>query len=553
MMNIYELFILLIFRQLSYFEFVEYPLNQTAGDSFEIKIVARESNGDTAWYFNDIAYLATSKDGRYRSIFINPNQIYFQRGVGIKKVIVTLAETLSLIVYLPNRPEIRGKTPTIRFNPNYPKKLIILSPAETLASGSTLGKISSLFPIKAGELFPFRVYITDNWFNPTKTIGETVYFKSTDSFAQLPPATPFLGNESIIFQGDLKTQGLQKICVFSKSTNLTGDSSEINVLSNRYKNILLILPGEEIRKGDTTTLPQLKPGKRNSPYPQYVKEPFWVKVFICDSFYNPTTCLGETIRLFSDFSFSYSPEFIFVQDSGFFSVFFDSAGDNQTIWAKSKNYETYRSKLKVLSKTKFLKVFKPETALAGREYEIKVLCLDTNQKPIPFHKVIYKVIKGKGRVSDTLSYTDEEGISQIKFICEYPEVFETDTILIKSDDKEEKIGIDIEIKEEALLEGKIIGFPNPTGIEADSIKLLYYLPIACDVHLLIYDPFGNVILNKKIRKNEIGAQKGVNYFIWDCRDNNHKKVANGLYNIRIIGLTHTQKVFDNTYRFLVVW
>uniref|UniRef100_A0A7V3ZV72 Uncharacterized protein n=1 Tax=candidate division WOR-3 bacterium TaxID=2052148 RepID=A0A7V3ZV72_UNCW3 len=552
-MNIYGLFILLIFRQLSYFEFVEYPLNHTAGDSFEIRIVARESNGDTAWYFNDVAYLATSKDGRYRSIFINPNQIYFQRGIATKKVVVTLAETLSLIVYLPSRPEIKGKTPTIRFNPNYPKKLIILSPAETLASGSTFGKISSPFPIKAGEIFSFRVYITDNWFNPAKTIGETVYFKSTDSFARLPKETPFLGNESIVFQGDLKTKELQKIYVFSKSAYLTADSTEIMVLPNKYRNLLLILPGEEIRKGDTTTLPHLKPGKRNLPSPQYVKEPFLVKVFICDSFYNPTTCPGETVKLFSDFSFSYSPEFIFIQDSGSFFVFFDSAGENQTIWAKSKNYETYRSKLTILSKTKFLKVFKPETAFAGREYEIKVVCLDTNQKPIPFHKVIYKVIKGKGMVYDTLNYTDEEGVSKVKFICEYPEVLETDTILIKSDDKEEKIGIYIEIKDETLLAGKIIGFPNPTGIEADSIKLLYYLPIACDVNLLIYDPFGNIILNKKIRKNEIGAQKGLNYFIWNCRDNNYKKVANGLYNIRIIGVTHTQKVFDNTYRFLVVW
>ncbi|MCM8820264.1 MAG: hypothetical protein NC925_05660, partial [Candidatus Omnitrophica bacterium] len=95
--------------------------------------------------------------------------------------------------------------------------------------------------------------------------------------------------------------------------------------------------------------------------------------------------------------------------------------------------------------------------------------------------------------------------------------------------------------------------PNPTGIETDTIYLMYYLPKACDINLFIYDPFGNIILDKKIKRNETGAQPGVNYFIWNCRDKNNRKVPNGLYNIRIIGITHTKKVFDNNYRILVVW
>ncbi len=548
------LIILLIFQQLSYFEFVEYPEEQIAGDTFLVKIVAFESNGDTCWYFNDIANLATTKDGRYRSVFIYPNQVYFQRGVATQKVVVTLAETLSLIAYVPSRPEIMGRTQTIEFYPNYPKKLIILSPAETLAAGSSFGKISSFpFSIKAGENFSFRVYITDNWFNPTNTTGETVYFKSTDSFASLPTETPFLANESLVFNCNLKTAEKEKIYVLSKTGSLTTDSTEIIVLPNVYNKILLILPGEEIKKGDTTTLTFLKPGKRKLPNPQYVKEPFLVKVYICDTFYNPTNCEGETIKLFSDYPFFYSPDFIAINDSGSFLCSFDSTGENQTIWAEGKYKETYRSKLNILSKTKFFEIFKPDTLLAGKKGEIEVICLDTNQKPIPFHKVVYKVIKGNGQVSDTLDYTDEFGVSRVKFLCQYPNFAETDTILIKSDDKEERIGIYIEAKDTAILKGRIIGFPNPTGIETDSIILMYYLPKACDVNLFIYDPFGNIILEKKIRKDEIGAQSGVNYFIWNCKDKNNKKVPNGLYNIRITGITHTKKIFDNTYRILVVW
>ncbi|MCX7837094.1 MAG: hypothetical protein N2323_03950 [candidate division WOR-3 bacterium] len=548
------LFILLIFQQLSYFEFVEYPEEYTAGDSFLIKIVAFESDGDTCWYFNDMANLATTKDGRFRSVFIYPNQVYFQRGIATQKVMVTLAEELSLMVYLPNRPEIRGITEPIEFYPNYPKRLIILSPVETLASGSSFGKISSFpFSIKAGENLSFRVYITDNWFNPTKVTGETCYLKSTDSFAFLPQWMPFLGNESLIFNCNFKTANKQKIYVLSKTGNLISDSTEVIILPNVYNKILLLLPGEEIRKGDTSTLTFLKPGKRKLPNPQYVKESFLVKVYICDTFYNPTNCNGETIRLFSDYSFSYSPDFIVINDSGSFVCAFDSIGENQTIWAKGRYKETYRSKLNILPKTKYFEIFKPDTLLAGKEGEIEVVCLDTNKKPIPFHKVIYKVIKGNGILSDTLSYTDEFGVSRVRFVCYYPNFGEFDTILIKSDDKKEKIGIYIEAKDTAILKGKIIGFPNPTGIEIDSMILMYYLPQDCDINLFIYDPFGNIILERKIKKNEIGAQRGVNYFIWNCRDKNNRKVPNGLYNIRITGISHTKKVFDNTYRILVVW
>lgn len=549
---------ILLFSQPAFFDFLDYPqMGSRAGDSFYIYVVARKENGEIDTSYNGRALLKTSLDGLWPWSYIYPPLLNFYRGEIRSKAVVTIAdESLSILV---EDGLIRGQTPRILFSPNEPKKLILIVPGETLLPGSPSGKHYSPQPQTAGIPFIGKVSLVDKCFNVVKTRSDTILLSSSDSFASYPSSLPLI-NGKTTFPFLPRTMGLRFITAsdLSDGSILSDISSGFLVRANVYSRLLLLLPGEDFQFGDTTTPTWLNPGKRGKPEPQFVSDSFLVRVFCCDSFYNLTT--GEdTVFLCSDFSFSYNPAPIPIRDSGSAAVVFHFAGENQNIWAVSKKgFETYRSRLNILPKAVYLFVNHADTILAGWPTEISVLVLDGGSEPIPYKRVEFKVLKGNGEMLDSVIITDSLGWGKARFIMPIPNlrdsISERDSILIRADTVERVIGIWVEVFDNEVMRGEIIAIPNPFGsLNQDFTKIIYHLRDNVDTKILIYDPFGNPIYKRTIKKGEMGARRGVNVTTWDGRDEKGNKVASGIYYVRVIGITHTGRIFDNGYRIGVVW
>ncbi len=538
-----------LFAQTVRFDFLDYPQQGgIAGDSFDLRVVAINARGEIDTSYNSRALLKTSRDGVWSYIY--PPVLSFRSGEVRTRAVVTLAESLALIV---TDGEITNQTPSLLFSPGFPKRFLIILPGETLFPGSPLGKYPyppSPTPQTAGIPFSVRVYLVDKNFNIVGTF-DTFAIASSDSFAVHPPFSSLIFGRAT-FQFTPRAKGKRNIVVFSPAFSDT--SSSFDVIPNLYRRLLLLLPGEDFLFGDTASMTWMSPGKRGRALSQFVNDTFRVLVYAVDSFYNPTNGV-DSVYLQSDFSFACTPFPAYLEDSAIISVVFHFSGENQNIWAITKSgLATYRSQLSIVPRAESLYIIHWDTIFAGRETDINVAVFDGAGQPIPYKRVDFRVVKGSGQMLDSVILTDSLGWGKARFICHPANFSERDTIAVKSDTIERRIGIWIEAGAPEVIQGEVIAFPNPFGnLNQDYTNIIYYLPFAVDTKILIYDPFGNPVYSKRIKQGEIGAQKGVNKITWDGRDSQGKKVASGIYYIRVVAIAHTGKVIDKSYTVGVIW
>lgn len=537
----------LIFTQISTLEFNYINSPQTAGDSFDITIVAKTATGDTFRY-NFPGLLKTTRDDFWS--YCEPQLIDFYLGVCRRKVRVSIADTLRLKCEANG---IIGYSNEFVVNPNQPKRLFILCPGESIAPGSPEGKLSQPESQIAGNGFSISVLIVDNWFNPVLSRSDMIYLTCTDSFSQL--ASGNLVNGRKVLPVTLRRAGAHRIIARSDDASIRPDTSvRFDVLPGSFCNLCLLLPGEELLPGDTTTLVYQTPGKTGTPLRQYVKEPFLVRVIPTDACYNRVYSYTEldTVTLTSDFAMTFEPNFAAVIDTACFTVTFDSTGDNQNLWVIGKTFESYRSKVNVEAKTKRIEVSHPDTIRAGAIITIEATLYDANDKIIKGKYTHFAVTSGQGMMLDTTGLTDTAGTIKARFVCSGANSNEMDSITICADDFSHNIGIFIE-GDATVLAGKPIAFPNPFGYNQDRTEIQYFLPTSCDITMAIYDPFGNLVKTEKFRPGEEGAKNGINKIFWDGRNGKGKKVANGIYVFKVWGTIYTGKVFDKELRIAVIW
>ncbi|RKX71704.1 hypothetical protein DRP53_00530 [candidate division WOR-3 bacterium] len=538
--------------QLDHFDF-EFPtgLTQVAGIEFPIIIVAIDNQGDTFRYNFD-ADLTTTFGSRY----ISPTSVRFYNGVCDTNITVTLSDTLRVIC---SSMGVTDTSARLTVKPNIASHLLLLTPGETHDPGIPPGKYGNPNSHYAGEDFTCTVLLTDDWFNRVGSgNNDSIFFSSTDQFA--PQITARMTGDSLDFTFHFRTSGSQELYIYDKNPQISGDTSRpIMVLFGNYTQLLLLLPGEDSLPGDTTTWIPNTPGKSGAPYPQYMGEGFPVRVLACDSFWNLNTGMNNyQIEIRSDFWCHVYPP-VAVMSNGvarFDSVVFDSSGENQNLWAVDLNTgrESYRCNINILARARHIEAYPDsDTITAGHITPIYAKVLDIHGKPLWDRAVYFEVVSGHGEMLDTLKSTDTSGIAIARFFASTPYVDEFDTIRIRSDTAETLISIYVQVPESLVIKGKIVAFPNPLTSSSREVVLLYYLPSACNVKILIYDTFGNPVRKWELAPGEEGARMGVNRFIWDGKDAHKRRVASGAYIVRIIGYSHTETPFNQTVKVGVVW
>jgi len=323
------------------------------------------------------------------------------------------------------------------------------------------------------------------------------------------------------------------------------------VHANDFSRLLLLLPGETHLPGDKATKTCHSPGKSGEPSVQSLLEPFPVTVYACDRCWNRVTGPGSTITLDSDFSFDFTPqEGVALEDSAVFSVKFNASGPNQNVWAvnQANGNTSYRSQVDIRPLATQIQVWAPDTVLAGRTAWIYTLLSDANSEPITAAVCRFAVVGGSGIMLDTALLTDTLGRATARFVCSADRGAETDTIKIVADTTEY-----IEIYVERPDDDTIAAFPNPFGFNQESGEIHYYLQRSGNTSVIIYDPFGNEVKSwGPFSENQEGGRSGINRLWWDGRNNQGRRVANGMYIIQVLSTLHTGTNFKATYRIGVV-
>ncbi|MEO0077466.1 MAG: hypothetical protein ABIK86_00500 [candidate division WOR-3 bacterium] len=544
---------LLLVAQLNSFEFTEIQSPQYAGTKFKLTIIARNPAGGI-YPFNGNALLSTTRDDYWS--YIRPNVITFANGIWSDSVIITLAESLALRCTEPSR-QISDTSNRTQVLSGPPSRLLVILPGEVAAPGSPSGRLPrEPDPHTAGDSFAFSVSLTDTWFNPVRFRSDSVYFSATDSFAILPPGGS-LTNGSASFGTAFRTAGDHRL-VARPASGLPfrpDTSTTFTINAGNFGRLLLLLPGERHLPGDTASQPWQTPGKSGQPYAQFVREPFTATLYACDRCWNRVIGPGDEVVLMSDFSFSATPGQIELRDSAVFSLEFNTAGPNQNVWAQELGgrYESYRTQLEIKARGRQLEIAAPDTVRAGETAYIRVRVLDANGLPVVATLCRFSVIRGSGDMLDPALLTDTLGFCSSRFLCTRARFAEHDTIRISSGTVDSFPGIYVQIPDSAILKGEIIAVPNPFGFNSQGCEIFYYLQRSSPVTVAIYDPFGSEVITWRFSPGQPGALSGVNKVIWDGRNRQGRRVANGIYVVHVLGQLHTGTTFSNTYRLGVAW
>ncbi len=526
---------------LTSFEWQAITSPQYAGESIGVVILAKDENGNS-YPFNGTALLSTTLGDP----FVYPAYVEFSNGVCNKKVIVTIAESLALRC---SKDTASGTSDVFEVLPGVSNRLMVILPGEQLAPGVPGGHAGYPDDQTAGDTFSFQVYLTDEWFNQINQRDDSVYLSSDDRFGQLP-AGGLLSNGAGSFTGVLRAAGPRHIFARLVKSLRTDTSSAVNVIPGPYRYMLLVAPGEILMPGDTAPLEYL-PGKGGSPDPQYLRQPFSVTVYACDSFWNPRAGPGDTISLLSGKAGFCTPALAELDDSVRFSFQFDLRGENRPLWVRDSmtGAESYITYLNVRARGARLEIIAPDTVRSGETAQVVILVRDVNGDPIPAALVQTSVVEGSGTMLEPALLTDTIGYTTAHFVCTPSPASEQDSVRITSGNAETVIGIFVK-----HLSDSLFAFPNPFGsINQDRTLIFYTLRRAVSVKVRIYDPFGNEVWSRRFRQNEQGGKSGDNVIYWDGTNNQGHRVASGIYVLQVVGSLHTGIDFKGAYRIGVIW
>ncbi len=531
--------------RLASFEWQNIPSPQYVGESFRVRVLARDENG-ALYDYDGTAFLSTSLGA-----YVVPAVVQFFNGVCDTSAIVTLADDLSLRCF---NDSASGLSNEIEVAAGAPARLVTILPGEQLVPGIARGRTGSPAGHTAGDVFPFQVYLTDEWFNQVNLSGDSVYFGSDDRFGRLPAAGE-LANGAGSFTASLRTAGQRHLFASPAPGEplLPDTSSAVDVAAGPFTRMLLVAPGETPLPGDTTSGVGNTPGKAGTPDPQYLATPFDVTVYACDACWNPRAGTGNPVYLLSGAGDSCSPAVAELRDSVGFTFRFSRRGDNRPLWVRDSttSEQSYVTYIDVRARGTSIEVdpLTPDTIRAGETAAVKVRVRDANGDPVVAALVQFERVMGSGTVLQPALLTDTIGYATSHFVCTPSPASEQDSIRISSGDADTVIGIYV-----SHLSDSLFAFPNPFGsINRESTLIFYSLHRASSVRLTIYDPFGNPVWKRRFNQGEPGGRFGDNIVYWDGRNTKGQRVASGVYLIQVLGMLPTGIDFKGIYRVGVVW
>ncbi len=393
------------------------------------------------------------------------------------------------------------------------------------------------------------------------------------------PANPIYCNETVQFSNGVWS-GNVSVSLAADTMSLicddrgghTGFSNQFQVRSNIPTQLLSVLPGQMYTPG-------LSPGRVNPPAPQTAGGQFNITVFITDDWFNIVDTVNHTISYSSTDSFAVQAQIQLVNGMVSLPFAFRTAGPQHRLFFDDVTSTfitpdtssqlaispgSYMSLLVILDGETQLPGDTTSTTLAtpGKNGEAQDKYVNED-----FGVLVYATDSMWNRTSATgyaiqlrshypFSNPSPENLEngEAQFTVSFSTAEDNTSLWVE--DNSNSITSDqnyLDIIDTTVVPDSFYAYPNPIGIEGNTMNFVYYLSGSCNVIFAIYDPFGNLVYKKDIVPGSKGAHGGLNEIPWNGRNGEGERVATGLYYAVIKGWTHTATIFEKKMKVGVVW
>lgn len=424
-------------------------------------------------------------------------------------------------------------------------------------------------PQTAGDSFQITIYAYD-----ASNQIVTDYNEYTWVYSSLSPT---YSNKQVLFTNGSCTDNVMvtlasnMALICNDYLGHTGQSNNFNVLPNDPATLLSIVPDETHDPGTQT-------GKLGDVGAQNAGVQFNINIYLTDNWFNLIDTINHLIDVISSDQFvpqsqiqlsngTFTLPFTF-RTAGTQRVYFNDITNpsikSDTSSPINVNAGAYSSLLVILPGETHLpgdttsensstpgKSDVPNDQYAGSAFTVMVYATDTmwNKTPASGSQVqLYSDFSFNNPSPENLSNGEAQFLVYFSFAGYQNLWAEDDTI----SSYRNYLNILMEI-DTTVVPDSFIAYPNPMGIETQSMVFAYYLDSSCDVIIAIYDPFGNLVYQREIAPGGAGARAGLNRWIWYGRNDEGQRVASGAYYVVIKGWTHTATIFHKKMKVGVIW
>lgn len=431
-------------------------------------------------------------------------------------------------------------------------------------------------PQTAGSPFSITVQAYDSGNNPYNYNGYANIYSSWDI-----PANPQYCDELVQFSGGIWS-GTVTVSLAADTLSLIcddrgghlGTSNVIQVIPNVPALLLSVLPGQ-------TYTPGLSPGRTGSPNTMTAGVAFNTDVYLTDNWFNTVDTVNHTIRYSSTDPFAVQSQMSLVNGAVTLSYAFRTASASQQISFSDITNPSINSDVSsamVVTPglyTDLLVILPGETPLPGDTTKTVVNTpgksgiAEDQYEQENFDVIVYstdsmwnQVVMSGNQIQlqshFIFSNPAPQNLTngQAQFIVNFSEtgrvnLFANDNMSgYESDDSYLNI---LAIVDTSVTTDSFLVYPNPMGIESNTMVFAYYLEYAANITFEIYDPFGNLVVKRDWNAGTENAQAGMNRFLWNGRNDRNVRVASGIYYAIVKAWTHTATIFHKKMKVGVVW
>lgn len=270
---------------------------QTAGQLFPVQIEALDSDGSLVTnYSADLILFASTGNGT-----ISRTGVTLTNGVWSGEVYVTRANgqvILHAADFVPPPSTHSGSSNIFEVLPSQLAGLQIMLPGQTATPGVEPGYVGTPDTAVAGTPVTAIVRAVDPFWNLIPDFSDSLSLAASDTFAVLNQGLKFEGGR-VDTEITFRAAGNQHLTAVSTQTPLPDEVSQpIAIVPNDFTQLLLVLPGQLVLRGDTETDANLFPGRSGQARAQTSGLPFTVDVYAADDYFNPVTAAADQVRLF---------------------------------------------------------------------------------------------------------------------------------------------------------------------------------------------------------------------------------------------------------------
>lgn len=432
-------------------------------------------------------------------------------------------------------------------------------------------------PKIAGDSFLVSITARDNNNNLVDTYNNHPWVYSS--------LGPEYSNKQVTFNGGVCQENVMvslaapmTLICNDYGASVTGQSNTFTVIPNVPMRLLILVPTETYAPGTAT-------GKSGSASGQTAGNQFTVQVYATDAWYNLVDTIGHTVRVTSSDPFVSQQDIQLANGMRTFGYAFRTTGTRELYGADLTNTAIqsatsasipvsagpYADLLLILPGETHLpgdttssipdtpgKSGVPLDQYEGTNFLVYVYATDTmwNTTAMSGNTVgLMSDFSFSNPPPETLSIGEAQFLINFAFAGDNQNLWADDgtiessyrsylDILAQQDTTNDTTAVDTILK----------AYPNPLGIEGPgSMYFEYRLPASANVSFLIFDPFGNLVLQKEIDAGDIGAQAGLNRIAWTGRNDKNQRVASGLYYAVLKAWTHTNTVAKAAVKVGVIW